>query len=142
MITAQDLAAMAKTQYESFNARTFDKNVALCDENIVLNNVAFGTTLNGHAGVREWLTNWSTALPDAKVEVVSVSAGDTSVATEFIGRGTHNGPFAGPMGTIPATGRPIEIRFCEVFKVRNGKFVEQHIYFDAATLMRQLGLMA
>ena len=59
MITAQDTAAMAKTWYAGFNDRKFDKNVGICDENIVLNNVAFGTTLKGHAGVREWLANWS-----------------------------------------------------------------------------------
>ncbi len=140
MITAQDTAALAKTWYTAFNDRSFDKNVQICDENIVLNNIAFGTTLKGHAGVREWLSLWSNALPDAKVEIVNIFPTDSGVVTEFIGRGTHKGPFIGPQGTIPATGKKIEIRFCEVFKVKNGKFSEHRIYFDAGTLMSQLGL--
>jgi len=142
MITAQDTTALAKTWYTSFNDRNFDKNVSICEENIVLNNLAFGTTFKGHAGVREWLSNWSTALPDARVEIVSIIASENGVATEFIGRGTHKGPLMGPQGAIPATGKKIEVRFCETFQVKNGKFADHRIYFDGATMLRQLGLIA
>ena len=32
--------------------------------------------------------------------------------------------------------------FCDVFQFRNGKIVAGRSYFDAATMMRQLGLLA
>jgi predicted ester cyclase len=44
---------------------------------------------------------WRTAFPDAKGEVTNqVSEGD-KVLTEVTFRGTHTGPLAGAMGTIP-----------------------------------------
>ena len=63
------------------------------------------------------------------------------VASEHIGRGTHTGPFVTAAGTIPATGRPIELRICEIYEVRGGKIARLFAYYDSATMMRQLGLL-
>ena len=141
MLTAQDTAALATTLYTSFNERNFDKIVQIAEPNIIIQNMAFGTTLKGHAGVREWLNIWSTAMPDAKVEIVNIFPSEKGVVTEFIGRGTHKGPFNGPQGAIPATGKKLEMRFCEVLKIANDKVAEQRLYFDGATLLRQLGVI-
>jgi predicted ester cyclase len=74
-------------------------------------------------------------------EIVEVSTGEDLVVVEFVGRGTHDGPLKGPVGEIPPTGRRVEIRFCEVHEIWDGKIVRFRTYFDPATMMRQLGLM-
>ncbi len=68
-------------------------------------------------------------------------ASEDQVVVEFIGRGTNTGPLHMPTGDIPATGRHLELSFCEVIQCRNGKIVNFHIYFDNMTLLQQLGLV-
>ena len=51
------------------------------------------------------------------------------------------GPLQTPAGTIPATGKTLQLRFAEVFEMRDGKIKTTRAYWDTATLMRQLGLM-
>jgi predicted ester cyclase len=73
--------------------------------------------------------------------LVDVLVDGDRVASEHIGRGTHRGPFVTPAGTIPPTGRTIELQIAELFGVRQGKIRYLHAYYDSATLMRQLGLL-
>jgi SnoaL-like polyketide cyclase len=63
------------------------------------------------------------------------------VATEHIGRGTHTGPLVTPAGTIPATGRPVELRLAELYEVQEDRIKRLNAYYDSASLMRQLGLL-
>ena len=81
------------------------------------------------------------AFPDASIRVVStVEAGDT-IVTEGVYGGTHTGPLDSPQGTVPPTGRAIDLPFVDIFRVRDGKAVVHHLYFDQLTFMAQLGLM-
>lgn len=45
------------------------------------------------------------------------------------------------MGDIPPTGRRTEGRYVDVFVIRDGKIVSDHLSFDGMELMEQLGLM-
>ena len=82
-----------------------------------------------------------TPFADVSVEVLNVvESGDWAVA-ECVGRGTHSGPMQTPMGEVPATGKQIELHFCSVVKVRDGKIVEGRDYYDAMTIASQLGLI-
>jgi hypothetical protein len=79
-------------------------------------------------------------LPDAHTELVNVFAEGSRVAAEHVGRGMHSGPFVTASGTIPPTGRSVELSFAELFALRDGKITRLHAYYDSATMMRQLGL--
>jgi predicted ester cyclase len=65
-------------------------------------------------------------------------AGET-VVLELTWRGTHEGPLQTPKGSIPATGKSIEIRACAVIQVAGEKGKSQRHYFDMATLFQQIG---
>ena len=55
--------------------------------------------------------------------------------------GTNDGPLPLPSGeTIPATGRQIRVRECDVATVQNGQIIVHHVYFDQLEFMSQLGL--
>ena len=58
---------------------------------------------------------------------------------ELTWRGTHEGPLQTPKGSIPATGKSIEIRACAVIQVAGEKARSQRHYFDMATLFQQIG---
>ena len=140
-MSAQDNVKIARKNYETFNNRDFDGAVAQAAEIIELLNVPLGVTLQGPEGYRQYIQGWATAFSDSQVEVTNIVAGEEGAVIEFRGRGTHTGPLNGPAGEIPATGRSVDIPFCEVMQIKNGKISSIHTYYDAATMMGQLGLM-
>ena len=50
--------------------------------------------------------------------------------------GTHLGNYRG----LPPTGRSFEMRFCAIFVFEDDQLVCERVYFDAATVLRQLGI--
>lgn len=141
MLTAQDNATVARAHYDAFNQRDFDKSLTLVTDDVKWTNIPFNVTFSGRKGYREYLENWTTAMPDCKVEIVNVVAGEEWTAVELIGRGTHTGPLMGPQGMIPATHKKLELKFCEVLRNRDGQVSEARVYFDGTSMMRQFGLL-
>jgi hypothetical protein len=60
------------------------------------------------------------------------------VIVEFMLRGTHEGPLRG----LPPTGRAFECRMTAffLFPPDGDKIIGERVYFDQATIMRQLGV--
>jgi steroid delta-isomerase-like uncharacterized protein len=63
-----------------------------------------------------------------------IAQGDI-VCNRITWRGVHGGEFAG----VPATGRPIELQGINMFKVRDGRVVEQRAELDFFGLFQQIG---
>jgi ketosteroid isomerase-like protein len=56
-------------------------------------------------------------------------------------RGTMTGPMKGPDGKeIPPTGKPFDVEFCTVARWHNGQIVEENLFYDLVTFMKQIGL--
>jgi predicted ester cyclase len=56
--------------------------------------------------------------------------------------GTHKGPMMGPGGKmIPPTNKKFKVDFCTVAHWKNGKIVEEDLFYDVVGMMTQLGLM-
>ena len=67
--------------------------------------------------------------------------GDTYVA-EWTCRANHTGPLKMADGTeVPATGKSVEIRGCEVGRVVGGLIEELNLYYDLMAMAAQLGLL-
>jgi len=140
-MSVQDNATIARSFYDAFNSRDFDRAAAFVAPECAWLNVPTGETWRGPGGLRQDMQGWATAFPDSKVEVTNlISAGDW-VVVEFKGRGTHKGPLMGPTGQIPPTGRWLDLSFCDLIQFRNGKVVGGRSYFDVAGMLQQLGLM-
>ena len=127
--------------YFGFNAQDWAGLLDLVTEDFELEDVALGVSWHGKEGWREWLAAWAVSMPDAMTRVDSITVQDDRVVTEHTGGGTHTGPLQTPAGTISATGKTLQLRFAEVFEMREGKIKTMRAYWDTATLMRQLGLM-
>ncbi len=141
-MSSEDNARLVQALYAAFNHHEFDRCLAMAAPDIEV--VAHGLqhTFRGSDGFREFIEGWATAIPDGKIEILNQIANDEGVAMECGFRGTHSGPLAGPGGEIPPTGRAVDLRFCEVYAIWNGKIASFHNYADSATLMGQLGLIA
>jgi ketosteroid isomerase-like protein len=97
-------------------------------------------TVRGRDQIGEFIRGMHASFSDWKHEVTVESAGDLVVA-EGTWSGTHTGPMPTPQGEVPPTGRRPTIRFAGVVRVRDGRLVSVHNYFDRLEFMSQLGLM-
>ncbi len=138
---AQENAATLRAINEAFNNRDPDAAAARCAPDFENLNVPTGEILRGPDGLRQFFQQWYTAFPDGKVKTKMVYADDTGGAIEFVGRGTQTGPLSSPAGPIPPTGRPTEIAFVSMNEMRDGRVVRSRLYYDVASMLRQLGLM-
>jgi len=128
--------------YQLFSEDHFDDVLPLTTEDIEAVLIPFGQTFHGRDGFVNFMIGFKSAFPDLCIDVTNQIATDDQVVNEFIARGTHTGPLRTPAGEIPPTGRSVDFVVCEVLRIRNGKVASLHNYQDAASLMRQLGLLA
>ena len=79
--------------------------------------------------------------PDAKYQYLSkIEAGDKAIDEGWF-EGTNTKPVKLPNGeTMPATGKHIRMRSCDIATVKDGKITEHHMYFDELDFQRQMGL--
>ena len=55
--------------------------------------------------------------------------------------GTMTGPMKGPDGKeIPPTGKSFEVDFCTVARWDNDQIVEENLFYDLLSFMKQIGL--
>jgi steroid delta-isomerase-like uncharacterized protein len=80
---------------------------------------------------------YATAFPDLTLTIDhQTSCGDVSVV-EFTARGTHLAELEG----IPATGKAVEVPVCNLIEVKDGKIYREREYFNALSMMQQLGVI-
>jgi steroid delta-isomerase-like uncharacterized protein len=145
-IVAQDIVAFVRRGYDAYNAHQSDPHWLdyatedVAEEGEVVD-IPSGMILRGPNGLRQTLLGFSTAFPDSSVEVTDVFATEEHAVAEFIVRGTHTGVLHTPAGDIPPTGGKFELRFCDVYRLKNRKIVRHATYYDALGLMQQLGVM-
>jgi steroid delta-isomerase-like uncharacterized protein len=141
-MSAQDNAVLARRMYQLFSDDKFDDVLPLTTEDIEAVLIPFGQTFHGREGFVNFMRGFKSAFPDLRIDVTNQVATEDQVVNEFIARGTHIGPLQTPAGEIPPTGRNVDFVVCEVLRIKDGKVASLHNYQDAASLMRQLGLLA
>ena len=90
---------------------------------------------------REALQRLQATFPDFELHTVRTFGQGEWVAAEYTMTGTHEGPLAVPGGQdIPPTHKSVSIPVSTQVRFVDGKIVEEHIYFDRATMLAQLGV--
>jgi predicted ester cyclase len=74
-------------------------------------------------------------------ETSGLLAEGSVVAAEGRFIGTHTGVMRTPAGDVAATGRQVDLRWMSAYQVRRDELASEHLYFDQAELLGQLGLM-
>jgi len=128
--------AVIREHMESENRLDFDATLATFDHpNYEL--VATGQVFDGPDEVRRYYASSRGAFPDQRNEVHALHHGDDAVVVEFDLLGTHLGPFAGHA----PTGREFRCRMAAVFEMTGDRITCERVYFDSASILRQLGLL-
>jgi steroid delta-isomerase-like uncharacterized protein len=98
--------------------------------------VATGEVIDGEAAVAHYYEETRAAFPDQRNELIAIHHADNAVIVEFDLLGTHDGVFRG----VPPTGRSFRCRMAAFFEFEGEELVCERVYFDSATILRQLGL--
>ena len=98
---------------------------------------------SGERSMDQWkafTAAFRSALTDGHMDTHNVVEADDMVAVEARFKGTFEQPLAMSEGEIAPTGKPIDVRFADFFRVSDGKIVEHRVYWDQAELLTQLGV--
>ena len=98
--------------------------------------IATGEVFDGADEVMGYYAKSRSAFPDQRNEIRHVHRSDDAVIVEFDLMGTHLGPLRG----IPATGRTFRCPMIAVFVFDGALITNERVYFDASTMLAQLGL--
>ena len=78
---------------------------------------------------------------DAKVTTISRTIGKDQVVDELIVSFTHNTQWDYLLPGIPPTGKKVDLPHVVVMKFENGKVAHEHVWWDQASLLVQVGLL-
>ena len=97
----------------------------------------------GAQGVRRFYSeHFINQIPkDATVTPISRTIGKDQVVDEFIISFTHDTRWDYLLPGIPPTGKRVELPHVVVMKFENGKIAHEHVWWDQATLLVQVGLL-
>ena len=99
--------------------------------------------IKGRDEIVRYLGAFLTAIPDFHWESLAEHESGATAVDEGWVVGTNTGPLATPGGeTLPATGKAVRVRGCDIATVEDGLIVRHHFYFDQMELLGQLGLVA
>jgi len=106
-------------------------------EDVVLKDMAQNCAFRGRTAVAGHLRAFFVeGFLEARVEVQTTLADESVAMLEFTFHGRQDGPFMG----IPATGREIILPMIIVCHIAAEKIQQAAIYYDAGSLLRQLGM--
>jgi steroid delta-isomerase-like uncharacterized protein len=94
-----------------------------------------GETVYGQGGILEEVKRHRSAFPDWTEEVEDTIADRDRVVIRFTSRGTNLGEFFDK----PPTGNRVEISEVAIFRLSDGKIIEQWVFPDILSMQRQLG---
>ena len=136
-----DNLTLARSLYEGWNERKFDELADAVAPGGKIVVAGTGDVFEGREGALKYNKSWYDGFPDGRITVDNLIASGDCVVAEITGRGTHTGTLVTSMGEIPATGRSLTLKLCDVLEFKDGKVVSQRAYFDTGSMMAQLGLL-
>ena len=90
---------------------------------------------------RDAIQRWRRGFPDIQHVVEYLVAEGDLVAANFRFTGTHRGVFQlGTSGPWAPTGKRVDVREANFFRLAGGKIVEYWTSWDTGTFLRQLGV--
>ena len=79
--------------------------------------------------------------PDTALTPVSRTVGENQLVDEMIFSFTHTEEMPWMLPGVAPTNRPVRIPLVVIVKFRDGKLAHEHIYWDQASVLKQIGLL-
>jgi carboxymethylenebutenolidase len=87
---------------------------------------------------RHFIPKWP---PDTSVQLISHTVGADQVVDELIVSFTHDREMDQLLPGVPPTGRHVRLPHVVVVAFEDGKVAHEHLYWDQASLLVQIGLL-
>lgn len=124
--------------HEAFNSRNFDETVRHFSPKCIYRDFPKNIEYRGPSDFQNFLKGWVNSFSNAQITDNRYLASGNFVISEFVGRGTNDGP----IGEFPPTGRELLLPFCEILLFdESGQVISGRVYYDQLTLLSQLGLL-
>ena len=136
MSTEQNKAIIRRLFEEGLNQNKPSVIDELLAPNFVIYNSPVGT-VHGPAGFRQGIEGFRKSFPDLHVTFEEEFADDDVVVHRGYLTGTHQGEFEG----VPPTGKQIKINTLDIWRLKNGRAVENWVQMDMLSLMQQVGVI-
>ena len=79
--------------------------------------------------------------PDTEMTPISRTIGSDQLVDEMVFKFTHTIPMDWMLPGIAPTGKRVEVPLVAIVRFREGKLAHEHIYWDQASVLVQLGLL-
>jgi len=122
----------------AWSSRDPDKVLSLFSDDCVYEDVTFAAINRGKKELRAFAEGVCAGIPDFTIELTAGFVAGTWGVMEWVMSGTHKGDFPG----MPATGKRFSTRGVTILELEAGKIRRNSDYWDAATVMRQVGLLS
>ena len=143
-MTPQSMIDLFQKHVSAELAGDLDTTMATMSDNPHLNHVPTMAGGVGREGVRAFYRDHLVGKffpPDVKITSVSRTVGDDHVVEELFISFTHTTVIDWLLPGVAPTGKPVEIAFCVVVGFKDGKISHEHIYWDQAGVLVQVGLL-
>jgi carboxymethylenebutenolidase len=126
-----------------FVGMDLDATMATMTDDPYVNHVPVMTGGVGAGSVRRFygdhfIGHWP---QDVEITPVSRTVGENQVVDELILSFTHDIEMDQLLPGVAPTGRRVQLAFCIVVGFEDGKVAHEHIYWDQASLLVQVGLL-
>jgi carboxymethylenebutenolidase len=121
-----------------------DRTMATMSDEPHLNHVPVRAGGFGAPAVRDFYSDHLVGKffpPDVEIVTLSRTVGADQVVDEFVFTFTHTQPIDWMLPGVPATGRRVRIPLVVVVRAVDGKVAHEHIYWDQASVLVQIGLL-
>jgi carboxymethylenebutenolidase len=130
------------TKHE-FATRDTESTLATMVEDAYVNHVPVMTGGFGKSALREFYSQRfiPSMPPDTTLTPVSRTVGESQLVDEMIFSFTHTQEMPWMLPGIAPTNRRVEIPLVAIVQFRDGKLAHEHIYWDQASVLKQIGLL-
>jgi len=146
MLTEQqrEMVALFEKHVGAELAGDLDTTMATMAMDPHLNHVPTLAGGNGREGVHAFYRDHLVGRffpPDVTMESISRTVGDSSIVEEIYIRFTHTAVVDWLLPGVAPTGMPVEVVVAVVVGFKDGKVSHEHIYWDQASVLVQVGLL-
>jgi carboxymethylenebutenolidase len=126
-----------------FNTRDTEATLKTMVDDAYVNHVPVMTGGHGKAELAAFYsTDFIPAMPpDTKLQSVSRTIGVDQLVDELIFSFTHTQEMPWMLPGVPPTNKRVEVPLVVVVRFRDGKLAHEHIYWDQASVLKQIGLL-
>ena len=126
-----------------FSTRNTEDTLATMVEDAYVNHIPVLTGGTGRQELREFYSKRFIPQmpPDTEMTPVSQTIGEDQIVDEMIFKFTHTIPMDWMLPGVAPTGKRVEIPLVAIVRFRDGKLAHEHIYWDQASVLVQIGLL-